>query len=127
MKVPDNVSESLKTILDVNDLHAGVLLDYLTKVSRLNKKLIDHVQNLNDKLCVLSEKIDSNESVEPVTRNSTHDPVAVNHRCSTLSADVIASSNQNNDVCNNELSFKLDDLEQKSNSNVLLCKGEIIN
>ena len=38
VQFPASVSDKFKSIVDINDLHPGVLLDYLIKVNNFNKK-----------------------------------------------------------------------------------------
>ena len=57
LKIPDSVNESLKSVVNIGELHAGVLLDYLKKVNSLNKKLISHCDNLTKKYNRLNERL----------------------------------------------------------------------
>ena len=86
------------------------------------------MQSLNDKLCNISDKLISHENViTTIAKDSTQTPhTIISSNLPAASANIEASSTQINDDYSNELTLKLDDLEQKSNSNILLCKGEII-
>ena len=57
--VPDNITETAKSFTNINDLHPGILLEYLTKVNSLNKKLLNHCDNLTKKYDQLNEKLNN--------------------------------------------------------------------
>ena len=76
-KVPDNVSESFRSIKSINDIHGGILLDYLMKVNSLNKKLLSHCNNLTKKYGELNDKL-KNISETPIQKE-----LIVNNETST--------------------------------------------
>ena len=56
LEIPSIVSQDLIDITDINDLHAGVLLDYLKKVNIFNKKLLANINLLSSKYDQLLDK-----------------------------------------------------------------------
>lgn len=124
--IPTSVSESLKTVTDINDLHAGVLLDYLMKLSKLNKSLLNQFSILNNKynnvLEQLNEIKSKNTNLQEINESLNFD----------LDKSTIASKPTDTSqvlIPNKEvklLNDKIDYLEQSANSNVLICSGPII-
>ena len=43
---PDGVSDNMKNLTDIRDLHPGVLLDYLMKLNDVNKNILQSVGTL---------------------------------------------------------------------------------
>ena len=41
-ELPETVNENLRSITDINDLHAGLLLDYIVKLNKFNKRLLSN-------------------------------------------------------------------------------------
>ena len=110
--IPDTVSDNLKNITDINNLHAGILLDYLKKVHTLNKKLFISYQRLTKDFEGLKSKLQDHPKF-------VHDSVTNNVVLPKI------ETKENEERFSN-LQLKLDDLEQKNNSNVVLCTGSVI-
>ena len=120
LKVPDFVNPTLKSITNINELHPGVLLDYLVKINTFNKKILQHCNDLNIKVKTLSDKVDDNYKI--------HDNIPPNLNISTQPRP---SSQPNEEITatidkSEHLELKLDALEQKSLSNVLTCSGDFV-
>ena len=119
LKVPDNVSESLKTITSINDIHPGVLLDYLMKVNSLNKKILKHCDNLTKQYTKLHDKLNDTKTVtiqQPAPPPAVPTYTPENDR---LVEDSISK--------NDELNQKIDSLEQRLLNDTLICNGEFVN
>ena len=114
-KIPDSVNPSLRAFNNINDLHPGVLLDHLNKINSLNKKLLTCFSTLREKYDGLSAKYD--DLLVSVNRTSDRSPL---HQQGPSDSTVISSDN---DKKLTDLQLKLDVLEQKSYSNVLLING----
>ena len=107
--IPDTVSENLKSITSINDLHAGMLLDYLKKIHCMNKKLFIGFERLT-KTCndlknaqvIHNDQVVSDASDFPENKKL----------------------NEQNEITSFQI--KLDDLEQRHNSNIILCTGETV-
>ena len=112
---PDSISPSLKKISDVNELHAGVLLDYLMKVNKFNKILLDRMDDIANKYNSLVEKLEN--------KNIPSTPC---HLAATNVSTATGESNSNLEQRNLELELKVDELQQQNYSNVVLCQGSII-
>ena len=114
LKLPSTVKESLKTIENISDLHGGVLLDYLMKVCKLNKQLLQSLEKLDNKYNDLISKYNDikKESETAVVIPPT--PVNTNSE-PTPQADITEN-----------FELKIDDLEQKNNANILICNGDLI-
>ena len=121
LKVPDFVSPTLKSITNLNDLHPGVLLDYLIKINSFNKKILHHCNDLHTKVQTLNDKFDSTANIENVTPPIVY--VSPEPHSPTQSNEAIAATIAKNE----QLELKLDALEQKSLSNILTCSGDIVN
>ena len=123
LKVPDAVPDDLKTLTNINDIHAGVLLDYLKKVNSLNKKLLLNYEILNNKYDSLAASVQiKNQS--PVNTNHLASPINVPAQIKQSSeSKLIPKLNPNE---REEFELKVDALEQKSNSNILICSGKVI-
>ena len=123
LTVPDSVSDSLKTITNVNDLHAGVLLDYLMKSNKLNKILLERLDTLNDKYNSLLDKLEGNRESIAVTGPSS----PLNQSSSqTAPGNVLKNVSLRSKETDN-LHLKVDTLEQRLNSNILIFSGSIVN
>ena len=114
-KLPSTTKESLKTVENVNDLHGGVLLDYLIKVCKLNKQLLTTLETLDNKYNDLISKLNNNK---PSQENVVVTP--------PTSVNTNSVPTTHTDITEN-LELKIDNLEQKNNSNILICSGNLIN
>lgn len=121
--IPDTVKDQLKSISDISDLHGGVLLDYLMKVSQLNKRLIVSLDALYQKYTYISSKIVESNTTLNLNSNATEiDSVPIN-----VPVNVDASVGiVNTPIITESIELKLDQLEQKNNINILLCNGDFI-
>ena len=120
LKVPDSVSESLKSVVNIGELHAGVLLDYLMKVNSLNKRLISHCDSLTKKFNDLNDKFNSFEATTKQNSTVTTPPLPdVSSHADSQLVEQYINKNEN-------LQLKLDSLEQGTLSNVLVCSGSSI-
>ena len=125
VKVPDTVSEELKSLTDIKDLHPGVLLDYLKKINSFNKKLLNSLDSLNDKYNILVQRKETcsrkNLLLEPATPTPLPEAATPNFTPQRLSH--IDTSKAVSDKSHEDLTLKVDNLEQKVNSTVILCSG----
>ena len=125
--VPDNITETAKSLTNINDLHPGILLEYLTKVNSLNKKLLNHCDNLTKKYDQLNEKLNNIEA-SSVPKNNPQPQLIVTPptppSASTSASTATEVPNRQNN--HDELQLKLDSLEQKSLSNELVCSGSLV-
>ena len=117
-KIPDTVREDFKSLSNINELHPGILLDYLTKVNSLNKKLLLGFEILSKKYTSLNDKI--SHSSTPADTPVSH----LNPQQSDESVERKAERNTSN--FNEDLFNKIDNLEQNSNANIIICSGETI-
>ena len=83
-KLPDTISETLKSVENIKDLHGGILLDYLIKINKLNKVLVNKLDILNNKCKYLTTKVETIEqstegtslnNATPVTHSRETEPV----------------------------------------------------
>ena len=130
-EVPDSVNKNFVNLVDINDIHAGVLLDYLNKVNQFNKKIISKFEELNKKYNNLCDEINGKVSL---AKSCTCVGLATTHSLSSsnpvsdpdeLPDNTATSVNYLNDNTES-LKLKVDYLEQKNNSNVLICNGTFI-
>ena len=121
-KVPDNVSEPLKSLTSVNDLHLGVLLDYPMKVNSLNKNILNYCDNLTKQYKKLNDKLNYTKTV--TTQNLPPPPARdfVSTHTPDRDEPIVNCINKND-----ELKQKLDSLEQKFLNDTLICNGNFIN
>ena len=109
--IPDTVKDQLKSISNINDLHGGVLLDYLMKVSQLNKRLIVSLDALYQKYTYISSKIIENNT----TINANSDKNKIDTVPTNVPGNTNASvSNVNDSIIPESVELKLDQLEQKT-------------
>ena len=123
--MPDSVSDGLKSFTDINVLHPGVLLDHLKKINSFNKRILNSLDCLKAKYDTLLDKVESYETTPKILRShDTHNtpitPLTPNH-----AENVIAPTSSSNNS-NHDLILKIDTLEQKSYSDILLCSGDEI-
>ena len=109
----------MKKISNIQELHPGLLVDYLVRLNEFNKKILQSVGVLHKKYNELKLKQPNVGSA-----GSTQD-------VSTLSLNVASSSNVNEDDVRRsskevDLETRVDAIEQKSNANILLCSGPVI-
>ena len=137
LKVPESVNDELKSFTNINDLHPGVLLDYLKKVNNLNKKILKSYDILNNKYNELSAKVNEITINQNTPAVSTPRPIISSDQsipvilppasvteCPSHTITNNFESNTNNNI---EIHLKIDAIEQKNNSNILLCAGDIAN
>lgn len=110
IKVPDTVNDSFKSITNINDLHPGVLLDYLFKVNSLNKRILTTLDNLNEKYNKLSKQLDRDEDCRDIDNIHQQPEASVK--------EVLKSDS--------DLERRIDDLEQRTYSNHILCSGPLV-
>ena len=117
---PDGVSENMKNLTDIRDVHPGVLLDYLVKLNDFNKKILQSVGTLHKKCNELATKL-----CAVSTSEATNDrlPLPQTVQAQSRPAFDVASSERSKEV---ELESRVDAIEQRSKSNILLCSGAII-
>ena len=117
---PDGVSENMKNLTDIRDVHPGVLLDYLVKPNDFNKKILQSVGTLHKKCNELATKL-----CAVSTSEATNDrlPLPQIVQAQSRPAFDVASSERSKEV---ELESRVDAIEQRSNANILLCSGAII-
>ena len=67
--IPDTVRPDLKSLVNISELHRGILLDYLIKVNTLNTKHLNNFELLNKKCNELNDTIkdSTNNLIHPVT------------------------------------------------------------
>ena len=70
-KLPEHVNENFRSITDINDLHAGLLLDYIVKLNKFNKRLLNQFENLSTKYNTLLNKIESEPNSDTPSDTST--------------------------------------------------------
>ena len=112
---PDEVEESLKNIDDFKDLHPGLLLDYLIKLNDFNKKLLHGINVLNNKYDMLAAKVSVRQVQDSVPMGPPPAPAPASQQ-KTVSEEVKGK----------DLEIRVDAIEQKSLSHVLLCSGDKI-
>ena len=119
---PDSVPDQFKSIIDINDLHPGVLLDYLTKVNNFNKKILCSLNSLNEKYDCLSRKIEqcvnSNVKDSSILPNTNISKPNVSGVSSEVRRQIESYEN-----VNEEFQLRLDNLEQRHNSTALTISG----
>ena len=116
-KVPPSVKDSLRTVTNINELHGGVLLDYLTKINKFNKTLLDALNQLNNKYSILLNKLESSNNTPNVIVTSPSSPKpSLNN--SEATDKIKALSDENKD-----LQQKIDSLDQRILSSTVLCSG----
>ena len=110
--IPESVDSNLRSISNINELHGGVLLDYLKKVNTFNKKLLTGFEKLSSNYKALTETqiASKNNEINNIQEN-TETKIEGN-----------ADSKRNID----DIECKLDELEQASNSNIVLCTGPAV-
>ena len=124
LEVPDTVNDHFKSITNINDLHPGVLLDYLKKVNNLNKKLLNSVEQLNTKYSIISEKIDSKD-LRDENLGDSNQPILENPQPHSLSRNNEVTEEKPSDELSG-IEIKLDALEQRSNEKILICNGTFV-
>ena len=124
-KVPDTVNEKFKSISNVNDLHGGVLLDYLLKVNSLNKKLLSNYEKLNDKYINLSNKFDQLNIVTSDSKNLPDQQLNSSHCLQNNHASKNVATDKP-DVDKDAIELKIDSIEQRANEQFILCSGTVI-
>ena len=114
-KLPDTVKEHLKSIENINDLHGGVLLDYLIKICNFNKRILSTLETLNSKY-------------ENVITKRNEVPVNVTVTPPTPAAIIPGNppSSRGEAPVSENIVFKVDQLEQKANNSVLICNGDFV-
>ena len=122
-KIPTFINTNLQTFTNVNELHPGVLLDYITRINSLNNKLFKG-------FTILSEKYnDLNEKYNLLTERVDNKPILTTPTSESVEPTATIASSQRETVFSNEgvtsLQLKIDSLEQKSYDNVLLLNGPI--
>ena len=131
LEVPDSVNKNLVNLVDINGIHAGVLLDYLNQVNQFNKKIISNFEELNKKynnLCdEINGKVSLGSSCKCVGLTTTHQPTSSNpaNDPAELPNNTATTINHLNDNTES-LKLKVDYLEQRNNSNVLICNGTFV-
>lgn len=108
--LPDEVEESL---INIDDLHPGLLVDYLTKLNDFNKKLLHGINVLSNKYDMLVAKSSINQA--EASGPSVSPPAPVSQQ-----------TNVTEEVKEKDLEVRVDAIEQKSVSHVLLCSGNMI-
>ena len=133
-KIPESVNSNLRQFTNINDLHPGVLIDHLNRLNSFNQKLLNSFNALNEKYLELDVKYSKlSEVLEAKCHliTTTNDDI----QDESCQPDVSESSNsktkssqlsQSNVSGISELELKIDSLEQKSYSNILLMNGPII-
>ena len=132
-QIPDSVREQFKSITDINDLHPGVLLDYLTKINNLNKKILGNFKLLNEKYCELNRKFEiQNNRVSanlnlssPLLETVSTENIALPQNIPQDDVSAVDNNkNQTNiETLKEEFQLKIDDLEQKNYSHVIAVSG----
>ena len=117
LQIPDTVSDELKSFTDINVLHPGVLLDYLKKINCFNKKILNTLDSIKTKYDELVNKKDCEHVTKPTVPPSNITPTSPT---SSSPLNEAVSTDKN---LNDELKLKVDSLEQKSFSNIILCCG----
>ena len=121
---PDSVPDQFKSISNINDLHPGVLLDYLTKVNNFNKEILHSLNSINEKYNDLNRKIDlyfNNKLKESSLLPSNN--VLSQPNVPGVFAEVKRPYTTNENL-NEDLELRLDILEQRNNANTLSISGE---
>ena len=118
--IPDDIRESMKKINSIQDLHPGLLIDYLVRLNEFNKKILQSVGVLHKKYNELKLRQPSG-----VSSGNRHDVSSVSPN------NVAASSSVNDDDVRRsnkdvDLETRVDAIEQKSNAGILLCSGPVI-
>ena len=118
---PNTDNECFKSINNVTDLHGGLLLDYLTKVNKFNKILLNKINDLNveyDEVLIKLEIKTADDSTKDESSRQHHLPSA-GTRNETQSIDDQRSSNL--------IQAKFEEIEQNRYSNVIVCSGDEVN
>ena len=68
--MPSSVDDTLSSIININQLHAGVLLEFLKKINNFNKKLLRGFIDLTNKYHENVEKKNSPDPENPQTSNT---------------------------------------------------------
>ena len=116
--VPDTVNDAFKSIRNINDLHPGVLIDYMSKINSFNKKILRNLESLHSKYSELVDKIE-NRSTSSAVHSQT-----INIESSIVPLPNDTKLNRVNRV--SDLESKIDTLEQRINSKFILCSGESV-
>ena len=133
LQVPDTVNEFFKTLNNINELHGGVLLDYLIKINKFNKKLLNNFEILNNKYEDLVTLVKRKEPYDNVNKTDLHLssesselpnelPTSAKVDPSSVNTNVSLEQQKNND----DLRIKIDIIEQKSYSDTVICSGNIV-
>ena len=133
----NSLKEPFKSLTDINDLHPGILLDYLTKVNNFNKKILGSLKLLAEKYDDLNKKIEHGTGTATATDTATGTGTEskIIPGSSAIHVDNSISNNNNNGSYNSaspldlikeencRLMQKVDALEQKNNSNIIVISG----
>ena len=118
--IPEDLRDSMKNISKIQDLHPGLLVDYLVRLNEFNKKILQSIG-------VLHKKYNEMKLKQPIVtsagnaRDVSNYPDTVNSATANVTEAEISKSNKEVD-----LECRVDAIEQKSNANIILCSGSVI-
>ena len=122
-KIPDTISDELRAVNKFDEIHPGVLLDFLNKINDFNKKILTGFDLMSKKYDQLTCRLDRlncsavNISTGEGSRKDSPED------CTTTSPQ---SEPPKSTTYEDRVTIKLDEIEQKSNANVVLCSGSFI-
>ena len=120
VSVPEDLRECMKKVSNINDLHPGLLMEYLVKLNEFNKKILQSVGVLHKKYCEL-KLVQSSASL------TTKGPTVGTKSSDNVETLPVTPKDEiirpNNAV---QLETRVDAIEQKSNADVILCSGAVI-
>ena len=110
----EGVGEEMKNLTDVKEIHPGLLMDFLIKVNKFNKELLQGISILNKKCDGLAEQL----------RLACERAPGASERNLPTSPEQEEVSKAQGEV--NDLQTRIDALEQRANASYLLCSGPCI-
>ena len=118
-KIPEFINDNLKSFTNINELHPGVLLDHLIRINSFNKLLLSSVEALTEKYNELKLRSDQGTVLHGESNNENKSDVP--------NVGVVEHSERHNENNNllitnvDQVNIKIDDVEQQTLSNVVLC------
>ena len=130
LKIPDAVNEDLKSFTNINNLHPGILLDYLRRLNNFNKRLLSSFESLDKKYNQLVDKIETIKPDDKSHESSQVLPVQTNsfvqHSEHSPSRKNLEQRVEDDHKTLNNIELKVDSLEQQANNNILICSGTYV-
>ena len=121
-EIPVELSDSMKKISDIKDLHPGLWMDYLVKLNDFNKKILQTVGVLHKKYSESELKSRQFNPLISARVGGGDIPNLMNEATPTGDGEV----DLRRPAKEVQLETRLDAIEQKSNANIVLCSGPSI-